>query len=69
MDHPDEEGIELPDLSAATKEAELAARDLLLEAIRGRKSEVPEAVVITDETGTELYSLPFLELLPTNLRR
>jgi len=40
---PDEEGIDLPDLSAARREAIEAARELLAEAIKDGRAEVPEA--------------------------
>lgn len=66
---PDEEGVELPDTSAMAREAELAARELLAEAIRARKPDVPEAVVVTDESGTEVYSLPFVAVLPKALKK
>ena len=65
----DDEGLELPDLSAAAREAELSARELLAEAIKARKPDVPEAVVITDELGTEVYSLPLVAVLPKTLKR
>ena len=66
---PDEEGQDLPDISAASREAELTARQLLAEAIKARKPDVPEAVVVTDESGTEVYSLPFVAVLPKTLKR
>jgi hypothetical protein len=66
---PDEEGQELPGISAAAREAELAARQILAEAIKARKPDIPEAVVVTDESGTEVYSLPFVAVLPTTLKR
>ena len=46
---PDDEGVDLPDLSAAEHEAILAARELLAEAIKSGRPEVPEAFVIADE--------------------
>ena len=48
---PDEEGIDLPDFSAARREAIEAARELLAEAIKDGRAEVPEAFVIADEEG------------------
>ena len=68
VDH-DEEGQDLPDISAASREAELTARQLLAEAIKARKPDVPAAVVVTDESGTEVYSLPFVAVLPKTLKR
>ena len=45
----DEEGLELADLSAVAREADLSARELMADAIKARKPNVPEALVITDE--------------------
>ena len=66
---PDEEGIELPDVAAATREALLTARELLANAIKGGKVEVPEALVIADETGRTLGVLPLREVLPDPFKR
>ena len=60
---PDEEGMDLPDFSAAHREALLAARELLSEAIKSGKPEVPEALVITDETGRPLGTVPLATVL------
>jgi hypothetical protein len=65
----DDVGTDLPHLSAAVREAELAAREVLADAIKGRRPTVPEAVVITDDSGVELYSLPFAAVLPDPLNR
>jgi hypothetical protein len=67
--NPDDEGLDLPDVTAAAREAELTGRQLLAEAIKARKPDVPEAVVVTDESGTEVYSLPFVALLPKTLKK
>jgi hypothetical protein len=45
----DDQGVDLPDLSAAQRDAILGAREFLAEAIRSGKPEVPEAFVIADE--------------------
>jgi len=65
----DDEGMDLPHISAALREAELAAREVLADAIRSRKLKVPEAVVITDESGAELSSILFAAVLPEPLKR
>jgi hypothetical protein len=65
----DDEGQDLPHFSAAVREAELAARELLADAIKARKPKVPEAVVITDASGNELYSIPLAAVLPEPLKR
>jgi hypothetical protein len=64
---PDDEGVDLPDLSAAEHEAILAARELLAEAIK--RPEVPEAFVIADEEGRALAIVPFTAVLPRPLRK
>jgi uncharacterized protein DUF6894 len=46
---PDDEGVDLPDLSAAQHEAILAARELLAEAFKSGGAKVPEAFVIIFE--------------------
>jgi len=56
---PDDEGKELPDLSAAEHEAILTARELVAEAIKSGRPEVPEAFVIADEEGRALALVPF----------
>jgi hypothetical protein len=66
---PDEEGIDLPDLSAARREAIEAARELLGEAIKSGRPEVPEAFVIADEDGRELDAVPLAAVLPENLKK
>jgi hypothetical protein len=66
---PDDEGADLPDLSAAEHEAILAARELLAETIKSGRPEVPEAFVIADEEGRALAMVPFTAVLPRPLRK
>ena len=49
----DEEGQDLPNLSAAQREAVLVARELM-----SGEPEVPEAFVIADEAGRTLATVP-----------
>ena len=65
----DEEGVDLPDFLAAQREAMLRARELLAEAIRSAKPEVPEAFVIADEAGQELDTVPLAIVLPRPLKK
>ena len=60
----DYEGQVLPDVSAARREAERSARELLADAIKASKVEAPEAFVIADEHGCEIGTFPFAEVLP-----
>jgi hypothetical protein len=66
---PDEDGTELPDVSAATREALQSARELLADAIKAGKPKVYEAYVIADDTGQTVQVLPFVALLPEPLIR
>jgi hypothetical protein len=66
---PDDEGADLPDLSAAEHEAILAARELLAEAIKSGWPEVLEAFVIANEEGRALAIVPFTAVLPRPLRK
>ncbi|MCB5176587.1 MULTISPECIES: DUF6894 family protein [Microvirga] len=64
----DPDGIELPDLARARAEALAGIRDILAEAIkRGADDSLDDAVVIADETGRELMTVPFIEALPQRL--
>jgi hypothetical protein len=65
----DEEGIELSGVDAAKQEALRGARELLADAIRFGKPDVPEAVVIADEAGRQLVRLPLAAILPEPLKR
>jgi hypothetical protein len=65
----DEEGTELPDLAAAQREAELAARELLGEAIKSGKQAVADGFVIADEAGHTLETFSFSEVMPKPFRR
>src|SRR5205823_1873955 len=61
---PDDEGTDLPDLSAAKREALLSARELLAEAIKSGKQTVPDAFVIADDDGRELDTVSLAAILP-----
>jgi hypothetical protein len=64
----DEQGCELPDFSAARREAELAAREFLADAIKAGNRRVPEAFVISDEAGRELGRVALEDVLPCRFR-
>jgi hypothetical protein len=64
----DDQGQDLPDVSAAWHEAELAARQLLAEAIRAGK-EPPDAFVIADELGVEIDTVPIATALPKPFKK
>ena len=64
----DEEGQDLPDVSQALREALLAARELLANAIKSGKEQVPDAVVVVDESGQAIETLPIALVLPKLLK-
>ena len=66
----DDEGLDLPNFSAAQREALLDARELLAEAIKSGKPDVPELFVIADEAGRPLATVPLAaQLLPRPLKK
>jgi hypothetical protein len=65
----DPEGAEFPNIAAALREARLAARELLADAILTGKKQVPESLVITDRSGRELGILPLEAVLPLSLNK
>ena len=60
----DEEGAEFPGYPEALREATLAARDILIDAIKVGRAHVPQALVIADGAGRELGAFKIAELLP-----
>jgi stage III sporulation protein SpoIIIAA len=64
----DDEGVDLPDFSAAQREATLAARELLAEAIMSGRPKVPDALVIVDEVGRTLDAVALAAVLPEPLK-
>jgi hypothetical protein len=66
----DNEGLECPNLSAAKQDAEIAARDMLVEAIKHHHHErVPDAFEIVDDAGRTLHTLPFAAILPEPFKK
>lgn len=65
----DEEGSDLPSLSAAREEALGSARELWAAAILQQRDLSARRFVVTDEKGRVLATLPFSDALPSGLRR
>jgi hypothetical protein len=63
------EGSDLPDVEAARREALLAARDILGDAIKAGKAKVPEAFVIADDAGRKLAVVSLVAVLPESLKK
>jgi hypothetical protein len=65
----DDEGAEFPNLSAALGEARLAARELLAEAIKSGRLEVPESCVLAGKLGRELGTVARATVMPNPMNR
>ena len=64
----DDEGVELPSLEAAWKAALISARELLADNIKTDSKNPLQAVVITDENGQDLLTIPAKDILPEPLK-
>jgi hypothetical protein len=64
----DAEGATLPDLQAAQKFAQHAAKELLAEAIRWSRRAPPDSIVIADHEGREVLTVFIADVLPANIR-
>ena len=54
---------------SSAAQTEQTATELLAEAIKSAKPEVPEAFVIADEAGQELDTVPLAIVLPRPLKK
>jgi hypothetical protein len=66
---PDVEGAHLRDTSEARQMAICSAREILADAIRAGKNRVPEAIVIADEQGRTVETVPLAVVLPEPLKK
>jgi hypothetical protein len=58
----DEEGLDLPSLLAAEREAEMSGRELLADMLRDRTPLDGQALEITNDTGSVLKVVPLKSL-------
>ena len=65
----DVEGAHLRDALEARQMAIRSAREILADAIRGGKNRIPEAIVIADEEGRAIETVPFAIVLPEPLKK
>jgi hypothetical protein len=66
---PDVEGAHLTDASEARQMAIRSAREILADAIRAGKNRVPEAIIIADEQGRTVGTIPLAAVLPGPLKK
>ena len=64
----DDEGQDFPDDDAARAEAAKSVHEILAEEIRSKHDDVPEAMVVADEDGREVASVPFADAVPAGLK-
>jgi hypothetical protein len=65
--NPDDEGADLPSFTAAQEEALAAARELLADAIKYGRRDVPICIIIAADDGRELAKVPVKDILPPEL--
>ena len=58
----------MPDLSEALREALLTARELLANAIKSGREQVPDALVVADESGRAIETVALAIVLPKALK-
>jgi hypothetical protein len=65
----DDVGIDLPSLKEAGEAALVSAREILADTIKSGAKDPIQAVMITDESGQELMTIPAKDVLPEPLKR
>jgi len=64
----DDEGQDLPGLEEARAAALVSAREILADNVKGDAKDPLQAVIITDERGREIMTIPAKEVLPDPLK-
>jgi hypothetical protein len=62
--HEDLEGVELPGLAHAYKEAVATAREIMAARLRAGEGLGREVFVVHDETGRQVLTVPFRDTIP-----
>jgi hypothetical protein len=65
----DPDGVELPNLDAARTEALDGIRDILAACTKRGEDDALDDVIVIDEAGQELLTIPFPEALPQRLHQ
>jgi len=65
----DVEGAHLRDALEARQMAIRSAREILADAIRAGKNRIPEAIIIADEQGRAIETVPLGIVLPESLKK
>jgi hypothetical protein len=64
----DDEGQDLPGLEEARAAALVSAREILADNVKAGAKNPLQAVIITDESGQEIMTIPAKEVLPDPLK-
>jgi hypothetical protein len=64
----DDEGQDLPGLEEARAAALVSAREILADNVKAGAKNPLQAVIITDESGREIMTIPAKEVLPDPLK-
>jgi hypothetical protein len=64
----DDEGQDLPGLEEARAAALVSAREILADNVKAGAKNPLQAVIITDESGQEIMTIPAKEVLPEPLK-
>jgi hypothetical protein len=64
----DIDGIDFPDFNSARVQAFETARELLSDAVKFATNDVPESIVIADNEGHELLTVPLTSVLSKGLK-
>ena len=65
----DVEGAHLRNALEAREVAMRSAREILADAIRAGKNRIPEAIIIADEQGRAIETVPLGVVLPESLKK
>jgi len=65
----DVEGAHLGNALEAREMAMRSAREILADAIRAGKNRIPEAIIIADEQGRAIETVPLGVVLPESLKK
>jgi uncharacterized protein DUF6894 len=65
----DDVGIDLPSLKEAREAALVSAPEILADTVKSGAKDPIQAVMITDESGQELMTIPAKDVLPEPLKR
>lgn len=64
----DDGGVDFANLEAARDEAIRSAREIVMSAVQTGTDDLPDRVVVTDDSGRELLVVRLIDVVPRSLR-